>query len=1580
VDGRGGRRPAVPPLLPPGCTLPALLAALAARLPAAGYTALDAPALTDLGAALAAGPVAAGDLVVGGGLSATALAAAVASKSPTLTLTPSPSLWRATVGLADGDLGASAPSPALVDTLEAVAAARSRGALRTELAAARGVDARNFHFVVTHLLARRLLSSTPVLIPPSRGKPVQSTARLHVPRFAPVLGRGQVLREGPGAGAAGGVRDDHAAAASVCARLQAIAPAATPDADLKRMLALPAGQPGNRAWRRLRGLLVDAGHARCVSVSVGGKAEKAALVAAAPWDDGASLAAVVEGRNRGRAAGDPAPGADGAPLFELTAEHGLDAQLLRMLAAAGADGVPAPDVARAFGSARAKSRLDAAKAAHGVVETSRQLGKAVMRVWTLGGADLAAARAAAPPPRPAGGFLAAVAAAAVAGMPPPATPVVEQAVLEAAADPPPATPPTERPGGTAAAPAGADLPLPPAAPALALNPSEEAELDDVVAEAVFEVEAAADPGDRRGGTPRGRGRGRGRGRAAFGATSTPSVMGPQHEARLRLIAAAVARDGFLPKLRVPRLVAAAEAGVAGARLDRRTMGLIVCVGAARGDLGAVRVCLPYSRAAAAGGGAGGAPLVATLLVPATAVAGLSPGDAALLPPDVQRAAVRAVFFGFRDDLRRARGARRGATPDTAMEVVRTAPAGASVPPSTAGSPEPEGGVAAAAPAAAATATLAPPRDRVAADLRTMLANGYARGALRRAAVLHDWLLAHAAAGAGGARARAAPAPSAPAAVGGVSFPLDAALDACPLGVVRAAVGCKGELGGAESARAHDRTPLASLPPALSAAARDAASDKRLDAGLQLLRRLGLVRLHLAPTGGTAAPHRDTRVAVLADVTLVVPAESGGDEGGALDAARFDLAAPGAAAALWAALASYAAAPAAAVDASPLAARVPELGSGRAWVAGREGGAGAAAATPRGRPAAKRDAAAAASTSTPKRPRTAAPKQSRPTAAPPSPPRAPSPAPAPPARKVRWTEDEDRALLTVYVAHVAEHGAGGSPALRGARRLPGTAVEERQGARRLDRLRKDGATAAMVASLDAAIDALRAAAGGPAGGVAGDAAAADTVAPLIDAIVDAAPLRPAPASDTAGPGRKRARGGSATGSRALRAPTSPASPAALAPLTPAPACFEDDAGEAVLAARTAAADREAAGGDSPRPSPAPRRARAGRPAPGAPRGPRAVASLEALRCELHARGGRGGEARAATAAAAAVDAAFGAGAAAAAAAALAAAGHAGRGGRGLSEAYAAALAPAGVAADVWHEAAAVASALARLGAGEAPRVPAPLSGPLAVLAASPGGSTLESAPGAPFPAGALALAAGGLADGDLATLRPLALQADAWDGGLALAPGAATTGTGALPPSTPAPRRARPPPAGDVAKAVAAAAASGDRGASLAAVAAALGGGARARARASAALAAAVDAGKLVRVADADAPAWMPVAAAGPLARRAPWSRADGAPHAALWRALARRATAAVLASPGLPEDAAVAALGALCPQSARAALAALEAAGVLISARPAPCAAPGPPTLLTRVPPPARKRQRCYFVAAGGAVARAEAAPAPTGA
>ena len=1529
-----------------GCTLPHLLTRLTARLPTAGYTRLDPPTLADLGAAMTAGPIAAGDVVVEG---ETPLARALASSPPPpLRLTPSLPLWRAIVGLSDDDLCTHAPSAAQLDALEVVARARGEGVLRPDLARARGADPRNFHFVITHLAARGLVTATKVLLAAARGRPAQSTARLHLPRYAPRLGPAAVLREG-GASTSGGVRDDAASVATVCARLAAIAPAATPDADLKRMLGLPPGQAGNRAWRRLRTLLVTAGYARTVTVRLGGGggdagdagfgvgrgAARGALVAASPWDGGEALAAASDPKARAAAAAatdDPPadPGAEAATAFALAAEQGLDAQLGRLLAEGGRGGVPVAALARAFGTHRAKSRLEAARDAVGALESSRQLGKAVMRFWALPEAALAAARAAAPPAQPRGGFLAAVAAAAGGASPVGLAPLTAgQQEQAAAGGPSPPWPATPARGGRGAAPAAPapppddpsslllDIALPPPPPAPVLDPTEEAELDDVLADAAFAVDAP----------PRA---------AAAGGTATlahSDRLGPQQEARLRLLAAAVTRDGFILRARLARLLAEAEGGAVCARPDRRTLDRIIAAGAARGVIGLVQLTMPYGAASTAGGAAAGAARAAGLVVAPSATEGLAVGARAPVPPDVQRGAVAAAFFGFRGELRRAQAARATAAAAAAaagpgggggaerVAVVRSGP-----------------GVGATAARPAETDTGAPPllpslptpspRDKVAAELRTMLANGYARGCLARAARLHGWLCEHAAAGGGG---RAGSATPSPAAVGGVAFSVTAALDCMPLAVLRAVVGCKGDLGAALRRCGVSATlPLGDAPLPVASAARDAASERRLDAAVQLLRRLGLVRLHLGESSGSSrAPPPRPLCTVVPRPRLLAPTPAAAaaaaddardpddvEEGASLlEEAAFDVvrssggggtrsgAAPPAAvdveavASVWRALRRYSVAPPAAAAASPLSARVPELaarGSWRGGVRSEEWVGGA--------PTPARAPARAAPAPAP------APPPSPPSPPPPPPPAAPptTTQPAPPAtRKVRWSEAEDRAVLRVYASHVLSHGRDGPPPLRRASRLPGVSADERQGTRRLDRLRRDGATGGLVAALDETLDAAR---------VEGVAARSSSPPPLppraaelIDAIVDVAPLRPPRAG--AGAGTAAAPPAAAPASPARRppsAPSTPPSPAPLPPAAPAPACFEDDAGEAVLAERSAAG--------RPTPPPPARAARAARAAAAAPRDARAVAALETLRAELYARRGARDVARATADAVRAVDAAHGGGTGAAAASALAAAGHAGRGGRGLSDAYTSALSTAAsLPDDAWHEAAAVASALRAAATRAPPRLPAPLCGPLAVLTPVEGG--LTSPPATPVPLGALAVAAGRLADGSLcvapAALAPGAVGAAAaapaaadapapWDGGLVLTPVDA-------PPSPPTP--VGPPP--------------------------------RKRARAAA-------------------------AAAAPT----PWTRADGAPDATLFAALARRAVAAVAAAPGLPEDGAVGALGALCGPSARALLARLVAVGLLTRVDVPSGPAPGPPTVLGGQRSVGGGACACYFLARGDAVAR----------
>ena len=386
-----------------GCSLPCLLDALRARLPAAGYShPLTAADVRDLSAALVAGPLAAGDAKLvrrrGGEEAAAAVSPSVlstalervlrgeaeeerrdddeeecaalpppppppppeggtgrdsgrggrgraeaagrgrrgpasdappsaasprASASARLFLVPSLQAWRSAVGLSDDVLSPHALSGVQLEALERVARSRSRGALRSELGRGMGIELKNFHYVCNHLSERGAVSATPALLAPrTPGRPPSSTTRLHLPRFAPEMRPGQALwedGEGDGDGNRGAaaaaaaaseegdepsaaptsshfggktVRDDHAAVESICSRLAAIGPgAATPDNDLKRMLGLPATQPGNRTWRRLRAAAVSAGYADAVSVRVGGagRARPALVAGKRKWDGGRAL-------------------------------------------------------------------------------------------------------------------------------------------------------------------------------------------------------------------------------------------------------------------------------------------------------------------------------------------------------------------------------------------------------------------------------------------------------------------------------------------------------------------------------------------------------------------------------------------------------------------------------------------------------------------------------------------------------------------------------------------------------------------------------------------------------------------------------------------------------------------------------------------------------------------------------------------------------------------------------------------------------------------------------------------------------------------------------------------------------------------------------------------------------------------------------------------------------------------------------------------------------------------------------------------------------------------------------------------
>ena len=276
-----------------------------------------------------------------GSSSAAAAAAAAAAPLPPISTTSTPSLlflvpslqaWRSAVGLSDDVLSPHTLSAVQLDALERVARARGRGFLRSELGKKMGIELKNFHYISNHLSERGAVSATPALLAPkTAGRPPSSTTRLHLPRFAPRMRPGQALweegeEEGEGGAGGGGggaqaaaaagenndgnnnnnaaspaaaahvsmgktVRDDHASIEAVCLRLASISPAATPDGDLKKMLGLPATQPGNRTWRRLRASMVSARYADAVSVRVGGagKARPALVAGGRRWDGGRAL-------------------------------------------------------------------------------------------------------------------------------------------------------------------------------------------------------------------------------------------------------------------------------------------------------------------------------------------------------------------------------------------------------------------------------------------------------------------------------------------------------------------------------------------------------------------------------------------------------------------------------------------------------------------------------------------------------------------------------------------------------------------------------------------------------------------------------------------------------------------------------------------------------------------------------------------------------------------------------------------------------------------------------------------------------------------------------------------------------------------------------------------------------------------------------------------------------------------------------------------------------------------------------------------------------------------------------------------
>ena len=980
-----------------------------------------------------------------------ALAAAAAGDPdapPSIHLAPSLPAWRGVVGLCEDALSPHPLSGRALDALEAIAATRRTGVLRSDLGRQLGVELKNFHFVVNHLTERGAATATPVVARARPGAPTQTTSRLHLPRFAPHLASGQALREGYGwgneaAGAGGGgaagapssVRDDVSSASAVIARLAAIAPAATPDTDLKAMLGLAKGQAGARAWRRLRCFILGGGYARQVVVSTrcpgggggggpgggpprpptGGPGERLALVSAAPWDGGAALARAMEGGGGGAGEADgegDAAGATGAGASlvppacvraaALVAEAGMDAHFLRVMLAAGDRGIPALELPRLMGlnAKKAAARAGRAAARFGVAQRAAQVGRNVLRVWAAPPSLVASHRATVPPELPpgTGSYLAAL-AAAVRGTPcDPFASSPDRLPRGAAAA---ATPTARAAAGAKAveAPAPPAAPPPPTAdPLPALSPTAAADLDALVADARWEADAAPSGGEGPATLPRAKRAvvttpARGEPPALPPATASDDCLGPLQADRLRRLAAAVDRDGYMPRAGVGRFLRVtdpADAGVASP--DRRSIARVVAAALARGCVAPARLVAPYGPSAggsvAGGAGSGGGRTVAFLVRPGAVPAG-PPGAraaGATLPAPgpafsaaERRAAARAAFFGFRDSLCRARTA-RAAMPCAASAaepilIVRTGPDGKGV----AAGPGP---AAVLPPSPGAATTAAAPPVAPTSDVRVMVANGYVRAACVRAQALHCWAVGEAvkaAAGGGGASTSTTtsspllaggPAPrGVPAedAVGGWALTLDDLLASLPLRLVCRLAGVKAPLtpaaaGGLAGGRASDAvataeavaaaadTPFARLPPSLAAAAEDDRTLPRLDALVHFLRRCGLVRLH---TGSTKeAP---TLITLVAAPCLAVPADDDSAGGGASEgaAAADDDGAPSAArtfnlvtlagraaslpslTALWAGLRRFNGLDPA--SAPPLAARAPELLTPPAWRTGGRAG-------------------------------------------------------------------------------------------------------------------------------------------------------------------------------------------------------------------------------------------------------------------------------------------------------------------------------------------------------------------------------------------------------------------------------------------------------------------------------------------------------------------------------------------------------------------------------------------------------------------------------------------------------------------
>ncbi|KAK9788288.1 hypothetical protein WJX73_010666 [Symbiochloris irregularis] len=253
-------------------------------------------------------------------------------------------LRNSSLGMHDESLSVKEISAIQRTTLEIVGRGRQDGALRNVLCAAANLAPKNFHYVMKTLEARGLVIMSPIVTSrQKRDHSLINTSVVHLRRFAPCLLPGQYLKQVEDAAGLFTVDNDEERIQQISRQLCFVPNRMLLEQELKHALGY-TGKAGHRAWSKVKRKAVDMG---LLHVYLGALEERSVMLCKLlkPWEDLPGSSKGKKGRGvkaqvpQDAEGDDDEDGGTSAERLTLSAECGLEEQVLQVLLNAGAEGI-----------------------------------------------------------------------------------------------------------------------------------------------------------------------------------------------------------------------------------------------------------------------------------------------------------------------------------------------------------------------------------------------------------------------------------------------------------------------------------------------------------------------------------------------------------------------------------------------------------------------------------------------------------------------------------------------------------------------------------------------------------------------------------------------------------------------------------------------------------------------------------------------------------------------------------------------------------------------------------------------------------------------------------------------------------------------------------------------------------------------------------------------------------------------------------------------------------------------------------------------------------------------------------------